>query len=112
MNIYEQLETSGLQAIRQGSLLPDEPYPDEFWTVWEGQADEKHYDNKPAYGIRYFSVCFYSCNPATARETVQAMRSFLRECGYAVSPPEDTPSDEQSHIGYAFDAIIKEQRSN
>ena len=108
MDIFAELETSGLPAIRQGSLLPDETYPPEFWTVWEVQMEEKHYDNKAAYGIRYFSVCFYSDDPATAREKVLSMRAYLQSRGYACSPPEDTESDEQTHIGYAFDAIIKE----
>lgn len=112
MDIYAELETSGLKAIRQGSLLPDEPYPDEFWTVWEPMADEVFYDNEPVYTTRAFSVCFYSNNPATARAKVQAMRNHLRGKGYAVTPPEDTPSDEATHIGYAFDAIINEQGEN
>lgn len=108
MDIYKELETSGIQAIRQGSLLPADPYPPELWTVWEPQAEEMFYDNEPAYCIRAFSVCFYSNDPATARDKVQAMRAHLRSKGFACTPPEDTPSDEQSHIGYAFDAIIKE----
>ena len=108
MDIFEELETSGLPAYRQGSLLPDEDYPAEFWTVWEREAEEKHYDNVPVRNIREFSVCFYSNDPSTARTKVQAMRKHLREKGYAVTPPEDTPSDEQTHIGYAFDAIIRE----
>lgn len=108
MDIFKELETSGLPAIRQGSLLPKDPYPDEFWTVWETSAEDTHYDNEPAYTIRSFSVCFYSNDPATARTKVQAMRAHLRQIGYAVTPPEDTPSDEQTHIGYGFDAIIKE----
>ena len=108
MDIFEHLETSGLPAIRQGSLHPDSQYKPEFWTVWEYKAEEQHYDNEPAYAMRHFSVCFYSDNPATARTRVQDMRKYLRGHGYAVSPPEDTPSDEQSHIGYAFDVGIKE----
>ena len=108
MDIFAELETSGLPAIRQGSLHPDQSYYPEFWTVWETGAKEEHYDKKPAYMIREFSVCFYSNAPETAREKVQAMRNHLREKGYSVTPPEDTPSDEQTHIGYAFDAIIKE----
>lgn len=109
MDIFAVLENySGLPAIRQGSLTTDAPYEPEFWTVWETKADEVHYDNEPAYALRALSICFYSNDPATARAKVQDMRKHLRELGCAVTPPEDTPSDEQTHIGYAFDAIIKE----
>lgn len=107
MDIFKELESTGLSAIRQGSLLSDDPYPDEFWTVWERQPDEKHYDNKPAYSLREFSICFYSTNPETARARVLAMRNQLRDHGYTVTPAEDTESDEATHIGYGFDAIKK-----
>lgn len=106
MDIFAELETSGLPAIRQGSLLPDEPYPPKFWTVWE-TTEELFYDNAPVHTLRAFSICFYSSDPATARADTQAMRAYLRSKGFAVSPLEDTQSDERSHIGYAFDAIIR-----
>lgn len=111
MDIFAELETSGLPAFRQGSMLPDEPYPDQFWTAWEMPGEEIFYDNRVIYTIRAFSVCFYSNDPASARGKVQAMREYLRGRGFKCSPPEDTQSDELTHIGYGFDAIFQENNS-
>ena len=107
MDIFAQLETSGLPAYRQGSFSEDKAYPEKFWTVWETEANDVCYDNKPVTTIRAFSVCFYSCDPKTARADVLDMIAHLREQGYACTPPTDTMSDEVSHIGYAFDAILR-----
>ena len=101
-------EYSGLPIYRQGSVSPDEPYPTEFWTFWEPENIEQHYDNKAAYNIRCFSICFYSAFPETARNTVQDLRKKLKNMGIASTPPEDTASDEISHIGLAIDVFYKE----
>jgi hypothetical protein len=44
--LIETLEAFGYPVILQGSLLPDEPYPDHFFTFWNNDSfGNSYYDN-------------------------------------------------------------------
>ena len=91
----------------QGSLLPDEPYPPSFFTIWNDDGyDGSHYDNDAVSTIWRFSVNFYSTDPALVISELDAARAALKAAGWIVSGRGyDVASDEQTHTGRGFSAL-------
>lgn len=95
------LSSFGFPVIRQGSLAPDEAYPDTFFTFWNSSEDgELFYDNECYTAVFDFAVNVYSNAPATAYETIAAARKLLRKNNWIiVTRAYDVASDEITHIG-------------
>ena len=102
------LETFGFPVRLQGSLLPDEPYPDNFFTFWNvGSGDNSHYDDEPASILYEYTVNFYSIDPANVYETLRAAIVALRTAGFIVSGDgHSVASDEPTHDGRGVDVKL------
>lgn len=99
--LIEILSTFGYPVYLQGSLLPEEQYPDNFFTFWnDGSYDRSSY-NDTVYSIVYeYSVNFYSNNSATVYSVLRKAVKLLKENGFIISGDgHSVASDEPTHDG-------------
>lgn len=107
-NLIELLEGFGLPVIRQGSLAPEEEYPDTFFTFWNNnEAGQSYYDNDIAMVVYDFAVNVYSTDPdrvynllKQARQTLKANNWIIARRGY------DIQSDEITHTGRGMEVLF------
>lgn len=95
------LEQFGFPVRLQGSLLPDEAYPDHFFTFWNRDSyGDKFYDNEEAVTNYSYDVNFYSTNPEWVYSKLREAVAALKSAGFIVSGDGySVPSDEQTHDG-------------
>ena len=99
--LIELLESLGYPVMRQGSLAPDEKYPEHFFTFWNNDTpDHAHYNNAD-YGTDWdFDVNFYSIDPEKTYKTLADARIKLKQNGWIIpSKGYDVASDEVTHTG-------------
>ena len=108
--LISALETLGFPVMLQGSLNPEESYPDSFITFWCDETEgDAHFDNETHSFIWYFSVIFYSANPTLVNAVPNDIRAVLKSAGFVVEGKgQDILSDEQSHTGWALDCFCTE----
>lgn len=105
--LIQLLESFNLPVIRQGSLAPDEAYPDTFFTFWNNDEDgQSYYDNDAAMIVYDFTVNVYSTDPdrvynllKQARQTLKANNWIIARRGY------DIQSDEITHTGRGMEVL-------
>ena len=98
--VIETLSSFGYPVFLQGSLLPDEPYPDNFFTFWENSSDGEFYDNDEAHTTYNYTVAFYSSDAESVYTTIREAKKLLRAAGFALSGDGySMPSDKDSHDG-------------
>ena len=88
-------------VYRQGTLNPDENYPDSFFTFWNNDSpDHAHYDNVD-YGVAWnYSIFFYSTDPVEVYTVIESARTALKAAGWVVpSKGFDAVSDVSTHTG-------------
>lgn len=95
------LETLGYPIYLQGSLNPNEPYPDSMFTFWNRDSwDDEFYDNKENVTIWQFDVNFYSIDPNLVNSVLVQAKTLLRQNGFIVSGKgHDIASDNDSQTG-------------
>lgn len=100
------LETLGYPVIRQGSLPPNQAYPDTFITFWNRTEDgQSFYDNATASIVYLYDVNVYSTAPDTAYSVLESARAALKSAGWIITQRGyDAASDEITHIGRGFRA--------
>lgn len=106
-NLIQILETLGYPVIRQGSLSPDEEYPDSFFTFWNNDSpDHAHYDNAE-YGTEWdFDVNFYSTDPEKTYKVLADARIKLKQNKWIIpGKGYDVASDEVTHTGRGMRAF-------
>lgn len=105
--LIELLETFGYPVILQGSLLPDEPYPDSFFTFWNNFSEgENYYDNDEKSTVYSYDVNFYSTNPELIYTKLREVKRLLKENGFIVSGDgHSVVSDEPTHDGRGLDVL-------
>ena len=105
--LIELLETFGYPVRLQGSLAPDEPYPESFFTFWNDDTpDGAHYNNDAIAFIWTFSIFFFSADPEKVNSMMPAVRALLRSHGWMVQGlGYDAPSDEKTHTGRGITAL-------
>ena len=106
--LISTLAALGYPVRLQGSLLPDESYPDSFFTFWNSDSpDHSHYDNDD-YATDYaFDVNFYSTDPELVYQTIADARILLKQNKWIVpSRGYDVYSDEPTHTGRGMQAIF------
>lgn len=107
--LIETLESIGYPVFLQGSLLPDAPYPDNFFTFWNNDSyGNSYYDNEEASTVFSYDVNFYSIDPELVytklREAVQA----LKGAGFIVSGDGHTVGvDDEAHDGRGIDVLYR-----
>ena len=104
------LETLKYGVYLQGSLAPNEPYPDSFFTIWNTSSDDgNHYDDDAAGWWWSFQINFYSVDPALVTTVLLEVRSLLRQNGWTVNGKGyDLPVDQPTHTGRGIDASFYE----
>ena len=105
--LIEILSTLKYPVIRQGSLAPDETYPDTFFTFWNNdETEHSAYDNDTANVDYDFDVNVYSTNPDTAYQLLSQARKLLKENGWIIATRGyDVASDEITHIGRGIEIL-------
>lgn len=103
--LISTLETFGFPVMLQGALLPNEPYPANFFTFWNKDSiDGTHYDNAAASVLYEYEVNFYSNNPANVYDVLRAAIAKLRAAGFVISGDGySVASDEPTHDGRGVD---------
>lgn len=105
--LIELLSTLKYPVIRQGSLAPDETYPDTFFTFWNNdETEHSAYDNDTVNVDYDFDVNVYSTNPDTAYQLLSQARKLLKENGWIIATRGyDVASDEITHIGRGMEIL-------
>lgn len=94
------LEATGFPSHLQGTLGTEMEYPESFYTFWNFETPEVHYDNNPIYAVWGFWVNFYSIDPGLVETETNEVIKRLRAGGWTVAGKgEDAASDEPSHTG-------------
>lgn len=108
--LIELLSTFGYPVYLQGSLLPDEPYPDNFFTFWNDSADgDSYFDNSEGAITWSYSINFYSIDPTLVNSKLLEVKALLKAHGWVISGAGyDVMSDEPSHTGRGISAIYKQ----
>ena len=107
------LETFGYPVRLQGSLAPDESYPESFFTFWNNDSNDAcHYDNLTQAWVWDFTVCFYSTDPTVTNTLLESARQLLYAAGWIMSGKGyDVASDEPTHTGRGIDVMYRQRRS-
>ena len=107
-SLIEILSTLKYPIIRQGSLAPDEVYPDTFFTFWNNdETEHSAYDNDTVNVDYDFDVNVYSANPNTAYELLSQARKLLKENGWIIATRGyDVASDEITHVGRGMEILF------
>ena len=105
--LIDTLSTFGYSVMLQGSLLPNEPYPDDFFTFWNNSSrDGTHYDNAASSVLYRYEVNFYSNNPEHVYNVLRAAITKLRAAGFIISGDGySVASDEPTHDGRGVDVM-------
>ena len=108
------LESFGFPVFLQGSLNKDAPYPESFFTFWNDQTyDNNHYDNEPISYTWSFDINFYSTNPDFVNKMLIDAKKVLKQNGFIISGQgEDRASDEPTHTGRGYTALIIERKES
>lgn len=99
--LISTLEALGYPVKLQGSMLPDEPYPDSFFTFWNDSADgQSFYSNTESIITWAYSVNFYSTDPLLVNSKLLEAKQLLKAAGFTVTGAGyDVMSDEVTHTG-------------
>lgn len=105
------LENAFDYSVRlQGSFLPDEPYPDHFFTYWNDASDStSFYSNNESAIVWQYSLNFYSNNPVKIYEVLPEAKKILKNAGFIISGNgHGVLSDEPSHTGRGITVLYRE----
>lgn len=106
--LIETLSSLGYPVKKQGSMLPDEPYPDHFFTYWNNSSDgTSYYSNAEGAIVWNYSINFYSVDDPIS--TLMEAKALLQGAGFIVSGGGyDVMSDESTHTGRGIIALYRE----
>jgi hypothetical protein len=112
-NLLELLNQLNYPVIRQGSLGPEEAYPDTFFTFWNSdEAEHSAYDNDTVNVDWTFQVNVYSTDPDKTYDLLNQARTILKSAGYTIATRGyDVASDEITHTGRGM-LVMYLQNSN
>lgn len=110
-NLITLLETFGYPVIRQGSLPPEQNYPDTFFTFWNNiQEEHSAYDNDTFNTEHSFDVNVYSCDTDKVFDLLERARILLKQNGWIITTMGyDVGSDEITHIGKGMQVTFLQQ---
>jgi hypothetical protein len=110
--LLSTLEALGYPVRLQGSLLPDEPYPNSFFTYWNDSADgTSYYSNNEGAILWAYSLNFYSTDPVLVSTKLLEAKVLLKGAGFIVSGGGyDVPSDEDTHTGRGISLLYRQEQ--
>lgn len=114
--LISTLESLGYPIFLQGSLLPDESYPDHFFTYWNDNSNsDSYYDNEENAIEWAYSLNFYSIDPDKVSNVFKVIKntptakSLLKANGWVVSGAGySVESDEPTHTGRGITILYRE----
>ena len=108
--LIQILSTLGYPVRLQGSLLPDEPYPESFFTFWNDSADgDSYYSNDEHAIIWSYSVNFYSMDDSLVNSKLLEAKALLKAQGFIVSGAGySVASDEPTHTGRGITVLYRQ----
>ena len=108
--LLELLGTLGYPVYRQGSLLPNQAYPDHFFTFWNDSADgDSYFDNNENAIIWSYSLNFYSCDPVKVNSELMRAKEILKAHKWVVNGAGyDVMSDEPTHTGRGISIFYRQ----
>ena len=111
--LIETLANFGFPVLLQGSLLPDEPYPDHFFTFWNNDSyGNSYYDNNEQSTVFNYDVNFYSINPEWVYSKLRAAIAALKSAGFIVSGDGySVLSDESTHDGRGVNVLYRRENN-
>lgn len=106
------LEILNYPVKLQGSLLPDESYPDSFFTFWNDSADgQSFYSNTENSIVWSYSVNFYSTDPLKVNSKLLEAKRLLNAAGFTVTGAGyDVMSDEPTHTGRGITVLYLQKQ--
>lgn len=109
--LISTLEALGYPVRLQGSLLPDESYPDHFFTFWNDSAETiSFYSNDESAILWDYSLNFYSIDPVLTNSVLLEAKKLLRKAGWVVSGAGyDLVSDEPTHTGRGISLLYRQE---
>lgn len=110
--LISTLETFGYPVRLQGSLLPDESYPDSFFTFWNDSTEgDSFYSNEEGAIIWTYSVNFYSNDPVAVNTKLLEAKTILKSAGFIViGAGYDVGSDEPTHTGRGISVYYRQKQ--
>lgn len=110
--LISMLEALGYPVRLQGSLLPDESYPDHFFTFWNDSADgTSYYSNNEGAIVWAYSINFYSIDPLLVNTKLLEAKKLLKDAGFIVTGAGyDVPSDEATHTGRGITVTYRQEQ--
>lgn len=110
--LREILKPLGYPVKLQGSLQPNESYPDHFFTYWNDSADgSSFYSNTEGAILWAYSLNFYSVNPELTQSMLLEAKERLKAEGFIVSGAGyDVPSDEATHTGRGISLLYRQEQ--
>lgn len=99
--LISTLEALGYPVRLQGSLAPEERYPDHFFTYWNDSADgQSFYSNTENAILWQYSLNFYSIDPLLVNTKLLEAKDLLKAKGFTVmGAGYSVASDEVTHTG-------------
>lgn len=110
--LISTLESLGYPVKLQGSLLPEESYPDNLFTYWNDSADgSSFYSNTEGAILWAYSLNFYSIDPVLVSTKLLEAKALLKSAGFIVSGAGyDVPSDEPTHTGRGISLLYRQKQ--
>ena len=110
--LISTIEPMGYPIRLQGSLLPDESYPEHFFTFWNNSADgSSFYSNKEGAILWRYSLNFYSIDPNLVNSKLLEAKNLLQNAGFIVSGAGySVMSDEPTHTGRGISILYREKK--
>ena len=106
--LISTLAALGYPVRLQGGLLPEESYPDSFFTYWNDSADgSSHYSNNEGAILWSYSLNFYSTDPVLVNSKLLEAKGLLKKAGFVVSGAGyDVPMFLPPYIQYGISALL------
>ena len=108
--IISTLSKLGYPVKQQGSLQPEEEYPDHFFTFWNDAADGgSFYNNNETAVMWEYSINFYSIDPEKIGSEFLKAKQLLKAAGFIVTGlGHSVLSDEPTHTGRGITALYRQ----
>jgi hypothetical protein len=105
------LDTLGYPVRLQGSLAPEESYPDHFFTYWNDSADgQSFYSNTEGAILWQYSLNFYSVDPLLVSTKLLEAKELLKAKGFTVTGAgRSVASDEVTHTGRGITVLYRQK---